>query len=58
MSALEMAEQGIWANHCMSLIIARKARETAEFMEKELKKALALLPELEATEDREPWRKP
>ena len=36
-----------WVNHILALIIEREAREVAELRERELKKALALLPEIE-----------
>ena len=36
-----------WVNHCLMLIIEREAREVAEQRERELKKAMALLPESE-----------
>lgn len=46
MKALSVTDPN-WVNHCLSLIIEREAREVAELRERELKKAMALMPEVD-----------
>ena len=42
-------EDDRWVDHCLMLIIQREANEVAEKREQELKKALALFPEVDPT---------